>query len=107
MFDETYEEALAQFEEEKETEGWTDEDTPKPHYYHPKFENPVCYQVYEEVSEGTPVSPVFDTPEEVEAWLIGTGVSPEAAKKFVEIGWCLSGTFSRADGYRSNYETLA
>lgn len=45
------------------------------------------YCVYENVSEGTPVSPVFETLQEVLNWLIGEyDVPPESAVKFIEWG---------------------
>jgi hypothetical protein len=44
------------------------------------------YQVYETVSEGSPVSPVFATLAEVENWLVEQGYSTGAAKGFIEAG---------------------
>ena len=49
-----------------------------------------CYQVYETVSEGTPTSPVFKSLEEMEAWLVREGYSPEAAKGFCKRGYAFS-----------------
>ena len=68
---------------------WTDEER-------------TCIQMYETVSEGTPVSPVFETPEELVEYLVeggdewdrsrGTGGrSREAAEAFVKGGWAPSG----------------
>lgn len=45
-----------------------------------------AYQVYENVSEGTPVSPDFPTLEALNAWLTKQGLSPEQAQAFVEDG---------------------
>jgi hypothetical protein len=69
-----------------------DGEPPDPNYYRPKFPEgaATAYQMYENVSEGTPVSPVFATLEEMEAWLIGAGHSPEAAAKFCRTGWAPS-----------------
>lgn len=49
-----------------------------------------AYQVYETVSEGTPVSPVFATLDALIAWLIQQGHSAHAARAFAESGWAPS-----------------
>ena len=56
--------------------------------YQPAFtEEPTHYQVYENVSEGTPTSPVFATLEEVVTWLVeDQGHSENAVRAFVRIG---------------------
>jgi hypothetical protein len=42
--------------------------------YRQRWESePVCYQLYENVSEGTPVSPVFETPEALIDYLVANG----------------------------------
>lgn len=41
------------------------------------------WQVWENVSEGSPVSPVFATSAEIVAWLVGQGYSQAAAEGFV------------------------
>ena len=38
--------------------------------YRPAWKTAECYQIYETVSEGTPVSPVFETEDEMLAWMI-------------------------------------
>jgi hypothetical protein len=49
-------------------------DPPDPDYYRPKFEGPAeWYQVYETVSEGTPVTPPFATKEELIDYLVEHG----------------------------------
>jgi len=45
-----------------------------------------CYQVYETVSEGTPVSPVFETKDEMITWLIQQGYSEKAVRNFADDG---------------------
>lgn len=50
------------------------------------------YQIYETVSEGTPISPVFASLQEMEEWLVNDGgrdgkVSRGAAKSFCVDGW--------------------
>lgn len=66
-------------------------------YLHQKWteEEAVCFQVYENVTEGTPVSPVFDSLQEVESWLIGSyNYTPEAAAALCESGWQVSFTIA-------------
>lgn len=44
----------------------------------------VCFQVYERVTEGTPISPVFETLKEVENWLVtALGYTEDYAKVFI------------------------
>lgn len=65
---------------------------PDPEYYRPEFTTPADhFQVYETVSEGTPVSPVFETEDQIVAWLIGRGHSEAAARNFVKTKWAMSG----------------
>lgn len=66
---------------------------PDPDYYRPKWkdEERTCYQYYETVTEGTPVSPVFDTAEGLVQWLVKhEGHSEQAARTFVKKGWAPS-----------------
>ncbi len=44
------------------------------------------FQVYEVVSEGTPLSPVFATPQDIVRWLGWFGYSREDARAFVQHG---------------------
>ena len=46
----------------------------------------ICLQIYEDVSEGTPVSPVFASTSEARAWLIAQGVTSEAVDEFLREG---------------------
>lgn len=48
------------------------------------------WQVWETVSDGSPVSPVFATSEELVAWLMAQGTSETAARNFIESKWCPS-----------------
>lgn len=80
MYDQTYQEALLN------TDGdWT----PNPLYYRPVWpENAVMgYCVYEDVTEGTPISPVFSSAYQVYSWLRDQGYSVLAAANFVEMKW--------------------
>jgi hypothetical protein len=45
-----------------------------------------CLQIYQNVSEDTPVSPVFRSGEELSQWMVAQGESPEAAAAFLELG---------------------
>ena len=77
---------------------------PDPEYYHPKWEQADWYQMYETVSEGTPVSPPFATKEELVNYLVqygdfwdqhrGHGGWDRAnAERFVQAEWAPSGIF--------------
>ena len=44
------------------------------------------WQVYENVSEGTPVSPIFNSVTALEEWLLSQGMSPALAKTFIQDG---------------------
>ena len=75
---------------------------PDPAYYRPEWTSePTHYQVYETVSEGTPVTPHFATKAELIDWLVKHGDewdqrrghgewSRENAKAFVEREWAPS-----------------
>lgn len=49
-----------------------------------------CYQVYEDVSEGTPVSPVFASEAELRRWLVDQGVPAVSAEAFIAQGFAPS-----------------
>jgi hypothetical protein len=69
------------------------EGTPPDAEYYNTFYDPndpavaTHYQIYQNVSEGSPVSPVFETLEEMETWLISQGHSEKAAKGFCRTGY--------------------
>jgi len=79
---------------------------PDPEYYqHNITQDKTWVQVYETVSEGTPVTPPFATKEELIDYLVGNGTfwdsrgwRRENAEKFVESGWAPSGIFNTATG---------
>jgi hypothetical protein len=113
LLDKSYEEALAEWQEEKRKwdagerpdyykdeeypngisfEEWHGE-APDSDYHRPAWpeESRTAIQIYETVSEGTPVSPVFSDKEEAITWVIENwDRSPDAARKFVETGWAPS-----------------
>lgn len=53
-------------------------------------EEATAYQIYETVSEGTPVSPIFLTLDDMVDWLVTQGYSRIAAERFAESGWAPS-----------------
>ena len=70
---------------------------PDPADYMPELKEgtPYGWQMYETVSEGSPVSPIFRTKAELAAWLSSAAagrdqVSPASAAKFVEDGYAPS-----------------
>lgn len=83
---------------------------PNPEYLRPyRDEEATWFQVYETVSEGTPVTPPFATKAELVDWLVEKGESHgtqycrrhsrEAAEAFVEDGWVPSMVIAhRGDG---------
>ena len=82
LFDRTYEEAIAE---------WMDEKPSHPECYRPEYDGTAdCFQMYETVSEGTPVSPVFETKGELAEWLVSQGYSEDAAAGFIASGWAPS-----------------
>ena len=65
---------------------------PDPEYYRPEWTEPADhFQMYETVSEGTPVSPVFATKGELAQWIVeNLGYSEDAASRFCEMEWAPS-----------------
>jgi len=118
IYDKVYTDVLLEWEEQKKLweegkhpnqlskdydtnctyEEW-DGDAPDIKYYLTKpFKNPTWYQMYETVSEGTPVTPKFKTEEELINYLVESGTfwdsrgwEEKNAKHFVSIGWAPSG----------------
>ena len=75
---------------------------PNPLYFRPKFkEEPTWYQVYENVTEGTPCTPPFETKEELVNYLVEHGETfgmgqkwdRKAAEQFVDDGWVPTAIF--------------
>lgn len=67
-----------------------DDMPPDKAYYRERIWSPdeaTAYQVYEDVTEGTPISPVFKTQEALIAWLVEQGYSEASARAFAESGW--------------------
>lgn len=89
-----------------------DEGTPpNPAYYRPwRDEEATWVQVWETVSEGTPVSPPFETREELADYLVKNGdfwdqkrgnggYTREQADAFVKAGWVPSAMSIRGEGF--------
>ena len=88
-------------------------------YYRPAFiAEPTWYQVYETVSEGTPVSPPFETPEELVDYLAANGdfwaqkrgtppPSREAAEAFVRDGFGMTGILMPGGKFLDAYDQAA
>lgn len=74
------------------------------------------WQMWETTSEGSPISPVFDTPEELAKWLAdtnasafgGQGASYESWLKMITSasGYAVSAMYSPATGIQSGVEAL-
>lgn len=86
---------------------------PRIEFYRPAFtEKPTWYQVYETVSEGTPVTPPFATPEELVDYLVSHGdnwahggrLSRVAATAFVKRGHAFSMVAVEGQGVLGPYE---
>ena len=70
---------------------------------------PYGWQMYETVSEGSPVSPVFATKELLAGWMSSPAagrdqVAPDVAARFVAEGWAPSGFSSPQTGFISGVE---
>ena len=120
--DEAWVEWLAEFKASDEyysefCENWGT--PPDPKYYRPEWdEEPTWFQVYETVSEGTPVTPPFATRDELIVYLVENGDywdqkrsglnvgkpwEVRAAQEFVNnVGWAPSGVILDGVGMRGH-----
>lgn len=57
----------------------------EPLWYTPEKEK-TCFQIYENISEGSPVSPIFSSKQEMGSWLESQGNNQEAIKQFISNG---------------------
>lgn len=65
---------------------------PEPEHYRPAWESePTGFQVYETVSAGTPVSPVFASLDDLRAWLLAQGYPEGGVERFLATGWAPAG----------------
>jgi hypothetical protein len=79
---------------------------PDPKYYNHNKNEKVWFQMYETVSEGTPVTPPFETKEELVNYLTQNGTfwdstcwKKENAESFVNSGWAPSGIVTNGRVY--------
>lgn len=81
---------------------------------YPKFDPPKGdgYQLWETISEGSPITPVFATPEKLAKWLVGNDTSItkdcdyEGWLKFINgPGWAVSGVLTDK-GFQSGVAAL-
>lgn len=64
---------------------WEWEEPPQEEYYRPAYEGPnTCYQFYENTTEGTPLSPVFETKEEMREWFLKQDYRAEVADSLLQ-----------------------
>lgn len=77
-------------------------DFPDKAYYRPRFKDASAYQIYETVSEGTPVSPVFTNKADLKGWLLEQGYSDYAADQFIKSEWVPSMVFTPRAGLSMN-----
>lgn len=86
------------YPEEKSTFAEWHGSPPDEEYYRPawKPEDRTHYQLYENVTEGTPISPVFAHLEQLEDWMVTNGdpvhgsISRRAAREFCKSGYAVS-----------------
>jgi len=68
-------------------EAWPDREYSRPRW---RRGTAAHFQIYETVSEGTPVSPIFATREGLANWLVEQGHSRKAADEFARRGYAFS-----------------
>lgn len=70
------------------------------------------YQIWETVTEGSPISPVFEKPEDLAQWMVDndtsitSGATHEQWMKFIDDGWAPSMTFTPTQGLLSGVESI-
>jgi hypothetical protein len=87
---------------------------PNPKDYMPEWapEQSTHYMMYENTSEGTPISPAFATPEELACWLADTGASAfghitasyEAWLEIAKGGYAPGAVYSPERGFQSGVQ---
>jgi hypothetical protein len=137
-FDRSYESTLKDFQEEKkffnlglgsdgktklpiEADGYAFEDwhgwMSDPEYFMPDWDDSerTHLMMYETTSEGTPISPAFETPEELAQWLFDNDASAfgsmtathEQWLSMCKSGWAVSAAMTQDKGLISGVEALA
>jgi hypothetical protein len=71
------------------------------------------WQLWETVSEGSPISPVLPDEEAFGRYLLDHGYSPKAVKEFIHLGWCMTARGTVTEGpdgpvvsFREDIESL-
>ena len=84
-------------------------DRPRKEEYRPWLPegSATAYQVYETVSEGTPMSPVFRYLSDLEVWLTQQGYSAKAAHNFAQSGYAPSMVVIPGRGIWNDIESCA
>ncbi len=102
-----------------EPKAWPVERAPSVYYKDGRFTDIAAgrygYQLWQTVSEGGPVSPVFDTREELARWLsddgndrgITDGTTFEQWMRFLQVGWAPSMVSSPSTGVISGVQAVA
>jgi hypothetical protein len=93
-------------------EDWAGERPEDGSYYRPEWPEGVelGYQLYESVTEGTPVSPSFATVEELARYLTHEARmfdSTEAAMRFIGVGWAPTGVQYNDGSVEPGYKAVA
>lgn len=116
LYDRSYADALADFA--ANPDNW-DGQEPQQDDYMPSFSSvapeSLGYCMYEETSEGTPLSPVFATPEELAHWLADHNASAmgghtatyEQWLRVCRGGWAPTAVSDLAHGMRSGVEAMS
>ena len=74
------------FEHPKGSNGQFEPGAHLPLLYSLPPERLTCFQIYENTSEGTPVSPIFADQRALEQWLLAHGYSEPAVRQFIQRG---------------------
>lgn len=63
------------------------------------------WQLWETVSEGSPISPVFPTQDEFRAYLLSLGYSENGVDNFIKVGYAFSASIVNGV-FRTNIDTM-
>jgi hypothetical protein len=109
---EFYDDHLSDYENDPENE-----ERPDRADFMPEFPEGTAtgWCMYETTSEGTPISPVFETPEELAHWLADNGASTFASMtttyenwlRMIKVGWAHSATLRGDGAMESGVESIA
>lgn len=74
------------FEHPRDEEGYFESGAHLEPLWYLSEEEKTCFQIYENVTEGSPVSPVFETQDEMINWLKKQGNDATVINQFIEWG---------------------